>query len=258
MPKLGACCTSAAAGMTDDAALVVAAAGLTVGATTQAATGFGFALVAAPAIGAALDPARAVGVLALLSLGLNAATLARRVDREAVRGADTARLLAWALPGMAAGAALLRWVPADVLRIVAGALAIVAAGITVAGWRPAALRVPGPAGLGAGLLTTTTGFNGPPLVVYLLAHRATADELRSTLAACFAATGAGALVVLAVAGTLRVPGPAWVLAVGAAACGAGWAAGRGARSLLSDHTLRLVATVTVAVAGGAAIVVGMT
>jgi uncharacterized membrane protein YfcA len=244
--------------MADDAALALAAAGLAVGASTQAATGFGFALVAAPAIGAALDPARAVGLLALLGFGLNAATLARRADRDTVRRADAARLLAWALPGMAAGAALLRWVPPDALRIASGVLAIAAAAVTVAGWRPAVVRRAGPAGVSAGLLTTTTGFNGPPLVLHLLAHHVTADELRSTLAACFAATGAIGLVALAAAGTLRVPGSAWALAVGAGACALGWAVGRGARSRLSERGLRLAATATVALAGGAAIVVGAT
>jgi uncharacterized protein len=244
--------------MADGTAIAFAAAGLAVGASTQAATGFGFALVAAPAIGAALDPARAVTLIALLGFAINAATLLHPRDRAAVRRTDTMGLLAWAAPGMAVGAAVLRWVDPDALRIASGALAIAAAAVLLGGRGLALLRGRAPAGATAGVLTTTTGFNGPPLVLYLLAHGASPDQLRATLAACFAATGAAGLLALGVAGTLRLPDSAALVAACAVACAMGWAGGRAARGLLSPRTLRGVAAATVALAGGAAIAVGLT
>jgi uncharacterized membrane protein YfcA len=244
--------------MADAPAIAFAATGLAVGASTQAATGFGFALVAAPAIGAALDPARAVTLLAVLGFATNAATLLHPGDRAAVRRADTMGLLAWALPGMVAGAAVLRWVAPDALRVASGGLAIVAAAVLLGGRGLALLRRRGPAGASAGVLTTTTGFNGPPLVLYLLAHGASPDQLRATLAACFAATGAVGLLALAAAGTLRLPDSATLVIACAGACALGWVAGRAARGRLPARTLRALATATVALAGGAAIAVGLT
>jgi uncharacterized protein len=243
--------------MADGPAIAIAATGLGVGASTQAATGFGFALIAAPTIGAALDPARAVTLIALLGLAVNAATLLHAGDRRAVRRTDTMGLLAWALPGMVAGAAVLRWVDADALRVVSGALAIAAAVVMVGGRGMALLRRRGPAGASAGVLTTTTGFNGPPLVLYLLAHDASPDQLRATLAACFAATGAIGLVALAAAGTLRLPDSAALVIACGGASALGWVAGRAVRGRLSVRTLRALAIVTVALAGFAAIAVGL-
>jgi uncharacterized membrane protein YfcA len=243
--------------MAEGAEIAFAAAGLAVGASTQAATGFGFALVAAPAIGAALDPARAVSLIALLGFALNAATLLHPADRAAVRRTDTMGLLAWAVPGMAAGAAILRGVDPDALRVASGVLAIAAAAVLLGGRGLGLLRRRAPAGATAGVLTTTTGFNGPPLVLYLLAHDAPPDQLRGTLAACFAATGAIGLLALAAAGTLRLPDSAALIAACAVACALGWWVGRALRGRVRAGALRALAAATIALAGGAAIAVGL-
>src|SRR4051794_41855778 len=77
----------------------------------QAATGFGFSLVAAPLAFAALEPAPAVGLLLVLGLEVNLLTLTteRRRPRPLVRSAVW--MLAFAVPGALCGVAVLRALP---------------------------------------------------------------------------------------------------------------------------------------------------
>ncbi|MGH2967445.1 MAG: hypothetical protein ACRDK0_00050, partial [Solirubrobacteraceae bacterium] len=56
--------------------LVAAGAGVAVGAALQSATGFGFALLAAPLLFAALEPTEAIGLLLLLGMEIGILTLA--------------------------------------------------------------------------------------------------------------------------------------------------------------------------------------
>ena len=80
------------------------------GAALQSATGFGFSLIAAPLVFAAVEPEEAVGLLIVLGTLVNVLTL---VDRAAAaRGPSwrecAGRSLACALPGAVAGVAVLR------------------------------------------------------------------------------------------------------------------------------------------------------
>jgi uncharacterized membrane protein YfcA len=60
------------------------------------------------------------------------------------------------------------------------------------------------AGLSAGALTTSTGTNGPPLVLHLLRASASPQEARVTLAAMFLALNVAGLAALAIGGVLEL------------------------------------------------------
>ena len=151
--------------------LAAACVGVVAGAMLQAATGFGFSLVAAPLLFAAIGPEPAVVLLMVLGLEVNLLTLATERRRPRPLWRDTTVMLAWAAPGALAGVAVLR----------------VAAGGRAAGGghaRRRSARSPRGgcarrtcpawlAGLAAGALSTSTSTNGPPMLLHLLGRGAT-------------------------------------------------------------------------------------
>ena len=187
--------------------LVAAGAAVVAGAALQSATGFGFALVAAPLLFAALGPEEAIGTLLALGAVVGVLTLATEGRRPRPLVRTTAVLLAWALPGAVAGVAVLRALDAVALQlaVTAGVAATLAArrlGTRTGAW-PAPL-----AGLLAGALTTSTNTNGPPLLLHLLGRGAEAAEVRDTLTACFLGLAAAGALALAATGTAdAVPSP---------------------------------------------------
>ena len=187
--------------------MLIAAAAALVGAAVQSASGFGFALVLSPALFAVLEPEEAVGALLLLGLVLNLLVLFERGRPRHVDWPGLAPMLAAALPGLVAGAALLALLSKEALQVGVG-VAVIAA----AGWQlrrragsPTARRLPPAAGLAVGFasgaLTTSISVSGPPMVLWLEAHRVRPEEFRATLAASFLALNlAGAGVLLAAEG----------------------------------------------------------
>jgi uncharacterized protein len=206
-------------------ALVLAAgAGVAAGALLQSATGFGFSLIAAPLVFAAIEPEQAVGLLIVLGTEVNLLTLATERRRPQPLWRHCVRLLAWAAPGALAGVVVLRALPTVALQVAVtlGVLGTLAA-------RHAAgrhLRVPAPvAGLAAGALTTTTSTAGPPLLLHLLGRDVEPVRVRDSLTACFlglSVLGTGALLAT---GTPAAPGATLVAAL-LPAVAAGHIAGR--------------------------------
>ena len=251
--------------------VLVACAG---GAALQATAGFGFALLAAPVLVRALGPAEAIGVLGVLSILVNVLTLAGTASRakagrapnpRSAAGSDASpsgvlvgellRLAPPAAAGLIIGALLLGIVPDAVLQAVLAA-AVLAALVTRGGAPPTVVP-PRRAwrmltGAGAGLMTTTIGVNGPPLVLWLRARGATASQLRATLATAFLAAGAATVLVLALLGDLHVDPITVVIA--AVAVGAGHSAGhRRATAMAVRRHEQLVTVVLVLSAVGAAV-----
>jgi uncharacterized membrane protein YfcA len=185
--------------------VLVAAAciGVVAGTMLQAATGFGFSLVAAPLLFAAIEPEPAVVLLMVLGLELNVLTLTseRRTPRP-LRD-STVALLAWSVPGALAGVAVLRALPAEALQIAVtlGVLATLAARRMHAAHVPAWL-----AGVTAGALTTSTSTNGPPLLLHLLGRGATPSQVRDTLTTCFIGLAGIGAVALFATGDPELPG----------------------------------------------------
>jgi uncharacterized membrane protein YfcA len=215
------------------------------GAVVHGATGFGFALVAAPVLVAVLGPREAVGAVMVLAVVLNAATLRRRPQ---VLAREAAGLLAWALPGLALGAVAFAALPEDAL----AAVVCVAVLAGVAARRlPDARPWPVPAsGLAAGALTTSTGTNGPPLVLALLGRGARPEQVRDTLAVMFLVLGVAGAIVLLAAGELVLPGALATLVV---ALLAGQEAGR---RLFARLDARRYEAVLLVVLAGAAVASG--
>jgi uncharacterized protein len=236
-----------------DGAVVAAAAGVAAGGLVQSATGFGFALIAAPVVTASLGPVAAVPTVTVVGLMVSALTLAGEGRRPAVLRSAAAVLVAAAVPGMAAGAAILARAPEDALKV--GVAVVVALSVVAVTRTPRALpegergtRTGLAAGLLGGLLATTSGVNGPPLLVHLRRVGAGAMETRDTLAVIFLVSGVLTVAVLAVGQTLRVPSSVPLLVVAAAA---GQALGRLAFAALEGHretATRCVLALSVAVA----------
>ena len=180
------------------------------GALLQSATGFGFSLVAAPLVFAAIEPEQAVGLLIVLGTEVNVLTLAseRRTPRPLWRRCGV--MLAWAAPGALLGVVVLKALPPVGLQV---AVTLGVLGTLVA--RKVASRrahVPAwAAGLTAGALTTTTTTNGPPMLLHLLGVDAPPAGVRDTLSVCFLGLAVLGAAALWATGTPALPDAALVL-----------------------------------------------
>ena len=181
---------------------LLAAVGVLLGGACHSATGFGFALVAAPLVVAALPPERAISVLLVLGIVTAALTLAteRRMPDPLWR--ESGRILAWGAPGALAGAFVLELLDRTTLQLLVSASVVAALATREFARRrerpPRMGRWLPPAGLAAGVLTTTTTANGPPLILYLLGRRVPAAQMRDTLSLLFVAFGAIGIAALVV------------------------------------------------------------
>lgn len=235
---------------------VAAALAVLVGGIVQSGVGFGFSLVVAPALAAIHDPRLAVPTAAVLALVVNGLTLSAERRPSQVRRRTAVLLVAGSLPGMVAGAVVLTRAPDDALRVLIGAvvLAAVVARVLQDRRRAAVADPGGPAeggsradlavGALSGALATSTGVNGPPLVLRMLHLRVAPHELRDTLAAVYLAAGVLTLGVLAVGGALDLVPAAGLLVVAAAA---GQGLGRGVFARIAgrhEQAVLVVLTVT--------------
>ena len=228
------------------------------GSAAQSATGFGVALPVAPAAFALLSPADAV--LAVIAGGVMHSTLAvasrdRRLD---VRAADTALVLGAALPGLLLGALLVARVPKAPMQLAVGLAILLAAGFRFR--RPdrstplATARAGVPTGLVAGVLTTTIGICGPPLVIWLRARQMALSQLRDTLAVVFLALNLAAVPsVVAGGGSI---GPALLLLL-AAGLVAGHVVGLQAHRRVSTRALERALGGLLVTAGAASVTGGV-
>ena len=175
-------------------------------------TGFGFALVSVPLLLLVLDPPSVVAIALLLGTvnsAINALTSRRHIDRPLLWD-----LLLPAFVGMPVGALLLRVVDGGFLKLAAALLAV---GFAVAlGSRPPSATAPARparavAGLMSGMLATSVGLSGPPVVLTVAATRDDRHGSRATLAAYFALASPVGLTLLALAHA--VPPQGWTLAL---------------------------------------------
>jgi len=155
------------------------------GAAIQGATGFGFALLAAPLAFAALDSHEAIGLLLLLGMEIGVLTLATEGRRPRPMVRRCAIVLAWAVPAAVAGVAVLKALEPVALQV---AVSIgVAATLIVRRRAPAERLGPEPrwaapaTGLSAGALVTSTNTSGPPLLLYMLGRGDEPARVRDTL-----------------------------------------------------------------------------
>ena len=187
------------------------------GAAIQAATGFGFALLAAPLAFAALDSHEAIGLLLLLGCEIGVLTLATEGRRPVPMVRRCAIVLAWAVPAAVAGVALLRALDAVALQI---AVSVgVAATLIVRRRAPAERTGPEPrwaapaTGLSAGALVTSTNTSGPPLLLYVLGRGDEPARVRDTLTVCQLGLSLIGIAALVATGTSDAIPRGWLVAL---------------------------------------------
>lgn len=219
------------------ASIVVIVAAVGVAALVQGISGFGFALVVAPAAAALFGPKAAVTLVTVLGLVIPigmAWNLRAHLDRPLA-----ARLAATSLLGLPIGLVALILLPTSALK------ALIAVGVIASAlflWRRPTFGHPGPAldvtaGMVAGALATSTGTNGPPLVLALQARRLAPDAFRATYAAISVTTNVVVTVVLVASGQFRTAmiGPAlWALPL-LLVC---WGIGARVRDRIPAHQFR--------------------
>lgn len=161
---------------------------------TQSIVGFGFALIAVPVLALLLGPK--VAVVAMSSVGVPLVIWnAIRWRRDILwREAITTSIAAWV--GMPVGLLVLTLADDQVLTATIGVTILV---MTAWLWR--GLKLPEgratelTAGFVSGTLATSTGTNGPPMVIAFQAVDLEPKPFRATLQACFVGQGAIALAL---------------------------------------------------------------
>ena len=185
--------------------LVFALAVVFVSGTVAGFAGFGFALVTVPALLLVYDPAVVITVNTTLSLftTTNVALGARRdIDPGTIF-----RLLPFSLVGLIAGVEILELAEPEYIRLAVGPLVVVSAVLLFRG-----VRIPGAesrwadgvAGSTSGLLGTSTGIGGPPVVLLLASRKIRKHVFRATVAAYFVFTGVVGLALLFLRGVAGV------------------------------------------------------
>ena len=196
----------------DPAVLAFVIAVLLVAAAAQTVAGFGMALVAVPFLVTVLDVKDAVVIVAIASM-LNTALVARSVWRHIPTSTVTTLLLG-SFAGMPFGLLFLLFMPQDALRLTVGIAAILMTAAIVLGLRWGGRARTGElfAGAISGALNTSTGMNGPPVVLYLQSRAIPTAEFRGALSSFFFLSGAATLITFAFTGVISLD----ALAMGAA------------------------------------------
>jgi len=232
--------------------LLVAFSVVLLAAATQAMIGFGFALVAVPLLSLTLDPRTAVVGVGIAGLVLTVAVAVQ--ERRHARWPVVGLLLGALVAGMPVGLLVLRTAPDRLLTAMIGAAVVACAGLIWRGLRIPTTR-PAVLGLGAlaGVLATSTGTNGPPLVAAFQAMGYEPRAFRATLAAIFTGSGLLAIAGFALAGQVSAAA-LQVGAIGVPASLLGWWGGNLAFRKLDPRRFRQV-VLGALMAGGAVLVV---
>lgn len=199
------------------------AAVLAVAALAQAATGFGFSLLAVPLVGLLAGPVEAVVGTTVLAAVINLFAVVK--DRAEVRQRTAGTVLVAGLAGLPFGLVLLALLSERTLTILI-ALCVLAGAAAI--WRGLRITAGGPAvavaGFVSGVLTTSTGINGPPMAAAFSAMGLPPRQFRATLAAVFVVVGPAGIAGFVIAGQVTT-GALTIAAIGLPAIAAGWWAG---------------------------------
>ena len=171
----------------------------------QGVSGFGFSLASMPLLAALLGVEQALAIQTTLGIASNAAT-AWRARSDVLRGTAT-RMLAAMAAGMPFGWIMLNHVSGRDLKLLVGIVVGVLALLLALRVR---IRATGTivdyvSGFFSGVLSTSTGTNGPPLVLGLSGRRLPAAQQRATLSACFAVANVIVFVALLWSGRIDRP-----------------------------------------------------
>ena len=229
-----------------------------VAAAINAMTGFGFALVGVPLLALAIGARDAVVLLAILTLPMNVGLAWRHRDQIVLPTAK--RQTAAAFLGMPIGLVVLLAVTQQVLLAVisVAVLATVVALVRGVELHPHGPRVDYGSGFVSGVLATSIGVNGPPLVAVYHGRGFAPAAFRATASAVFFVTGVVAAVLLVGASAMSADGW-WALLPGLLALPVGWLVGDWLHHRTDPERFRnlvLVLLVVAALTAGAEAVVG--
>lgn len=171
-------------------------------------TGFGASILAMPLL-TQIVPLR-TAVPAILLFDLIAGTLLGLRSRRLVHGGELRRIVPGVLVGMAAGLALLLWVPERPLLLVLGVFVLGHSAwslLSRRGFREISPRLALPFGLGGGLFTAMFGTGGPVYTIFLAGRLADPAQLRATVSTLIVFTAFARLVMFAGAGLYADPAP---------------------------------------------------
>lgn len=207
-------------------------------ASAQAVTGFGLALVAVPLLAVVVDPVAAI--VATTVVGMVLTFMAARRESAHVDRA-TAGTLAWTgIVGMPIGLLVLAVLRPDQLIVLVAAVLLV---LVLALWADVRLPFTRPtlwtAGAVSGVLLTSTGMNGPPLVVALDGARMSPRRFRATLQVVFCVQDVVAVAGFAIIGSFSLLALAVALG-GVAGVPVGWWLGDRAFRAIPEKTFRRV------------------
>lgn len=192
--------------------LVLVVAIIAMATVVQGVSGFGFSLASMPLLAALLGVEQALAIQTTLGIVSNAATAWRA--RSDVLRATVTRMLIAMVAGMPFGWVMLNHVSGRGLKLLVGIVVGVLALLLALHVR---LRATGTivdyvSGFFSGVLSTSTGTNGPPLVLGLSGRQLPAAQQRATLSTCFAVSNV--IVFTALLWSGRIDRPV-VTAVGA-------------------------------------------
>lgn len=225
---------------------------LAAGASLQAAVGFGAGLLAAPLLALLLGPVEVVWLLLVSALVLGPLILVEPAARGRVEWRDAWWLTAFAVPSMPLGALVVHALGAEAMQVMVGCvvLAFLAAPPVGAGSEGRAV-----AGAAAGLMTTATSLNGPPLALWMRRRYEDPAVFRATITAVFVVLDALGLLVLLVAGPPTLS--TGVVLAALAGTGLGWAGGTGLFTRLGPEQHRRVVTAVLALTALTSLAAGL-
>jgi len=168
-------------------------------------TGFGFALVAVPAITLLVEPAAVVPAILIVAVVAGAELVPQAWP--AVHWPSMRLLLGGAALGTPVGMIALKLLPANTMRVIIGVVVLAMVGLL---WRGFKLKAAPPRrtqlgiGMLSGLLNGGTGMGGPPVIIYYLASPEGVAVGRASLLVYFFFLSIWATAVNGVGGLLSV------------------------------------------------------
>jgi uncharacterized protein len=228
------------------ATLIATFAIVSIAASAQAVTGFGFAMLAVPLLALVMPVNTAVVVGSIASLAMSVVTATH--DQAHVQWRTAGVIVGVAIVAMPLGLYLLVALPASALTALIGVAVLVS---TYLVWRrPALPERRGTLmyiGLIVGLLTTATGTNGPPLVAAFQSLGYGKQAFRATIAATFVGCGIVGIAFFAYGRELTTPAVQACL-VGIPGGFIGWWAGDHIFRRLDTSVFRIVVLVALVAA----------
>ncbi len=223
-------------------ALALVAGAVFVGSALNALSGFGFALVTVPLMAVAVGPKEAVVLSAIVGLFSNSGVAVRY--REDTDRPVAGRLLLGSMVGMPLGLLVLDAVAEDPLKVAIALVVLSTAALLASGWTPPPPPRSADVGAGfvSGVLNTSIGISGPPVVILLQARQVLKGPFRATTATLFAVAGVVALALFGIGGQFNrsvlvaaaVALPAWP---------AGWFVGARLHRRLPEARFRVLVLV---------------